>query len=554
VLRQALADLDQFFLLVIAGEFNTGKSAFVNALLGADVADEGVTPTTAAITVLAHGDVPGRRVESDGVVMITHPAAALRELRIVDTPGTNAILRHHEQLTREFLPRADLVLLVTSADRPFAESERAFLESIRAWGKKVVVVLNKVDLLRSADEVAEQRRFVEEHSARLLGFVPEIIPVAARLARAAQQADDPAERERLRAASGFDELEAFLHHTLDDAGRVRLKLLSPLGVAERLAAEQRSAAAERLEVLRQDLLAGERIDRQLELYRSDMHRDLEPRLGEMENVIRAMGERGQTFFDETFRIGRIFDLFNAERVRDAFEREVVADTPAEVDRLTQELIDWMVDQDLRLWRSVAEQLEQRHRDAPPQAPSRLAGAFEQDRRSLLRSITKVAQDVLQEHDHRREARDLAHSVREAVTRAGLVEAGAVSLGAVTLAVAASAAGDVTGLLAASVLAGLGFYILPLKKRRALEQFRARTDELRETLTGQLREALERALETSLRQVREAMAPYDRFVRAEHERISETDLALAGLQERLRLLRVDIESLSQTVAVPTPPRR
>ena len=52
LVRRAHQDLEELFLLVIVGEFNSGKSAFVNALLGADIAEEGVTPTTDRITLL----------------------------------------------------------------------------------------------------------------------------------------------------------------------------------------------------------------------------------------------------------------------------------------------------------------------------------------------------------------------------------------------------------------------------------------------------------------------------------------------------------------------
>ena len=551
VLRQAIADLDQLFLLVVVGEFNAGKSAFINALLGAVVSPEGVTPTTAAITVISHGPAGSRRVDPDGVVEIRHPAELLRDVRVVDTPGTNAILRHHERLTAEFVPRSDLVLFVTSADRPFTESERAFLETIRSWGKKVVLVLNKVDLLRRPDELAAQRRFIEENAARLLGFVPEIFPISAREAGEALADPDPIERERRLASSGLPELDRYLRRTLDDTGRVKLKLLSPLGVAERLVGEQRAAAAARLAVLRDDLQAGEQIDRQLQLYRDDMQRDLEPRLGELENVIRTMGERGQTFFDETLRLGRVFDLFNADRVRGEFERQVVADAPEQIDRLAQDLIDWMVEQDLRLWRSVSDQVERRRREGPDEVGHRLAGSFEYDRRALLQSVGRAARDVLQRHDHRQEAQELARSVREAVTRATLVEAGAVSLGAVTMAVVGSAAADVTGLLAAGLMAGLGLYMLPLKKRRALEQFRQRTDELRTSLTSTMRTEFERELEGSLRRIRDALAPYDRFIRAEQERIGQSERTLGGIQERLRQLRVEIEGLSEPAPLEQP---
>ena len=92
---------------------------------------------------------------------ISIPAEILRDINIVDTPGTNAIHREHEAITREFVPRADMVLFVTSADRPFTETERAFLEQVRGWGKKVLVVINKIDILegeRQIDEVGVEQR------------------------------------------------------------------------------------------------------------------------------------------------------------------------------------------------------------------------------------------------------------------------------------------------------------------------------------------------------------------------------------------------------------
>ncbi|HSJ57925.1 MAG TPA: dynamin family protein, partial [Anaerolineae bacterium] len=151
-LHKSIQQLDSLFMLVIVGEFNSGKSAFINALLGDRFLAEGVTPTTDRIYVLEYGPTSEREVGDEGVVSLTYPADFLQQISIVDTPGTNAIIRRHEQLTQEFVPRSDLVIFVTSADRPFTESERAFMERIREWGKKVIVVLNKIDLLED-DEV-----------------------------------------------------------------------------------------------------------------------------------------------------------------------------------------------------------------------------------------------------------------------------------------------------------------------------------------------------------------------------------------------------------------
>src|SRR3954447_23339554 len=88
-LRQADADLEELFLLVVVGEFNAGKSAFINALLGQEVLPEGVTPTTATINLLRHGPQAGEHHTDDYVTERTFPADFLREISVVDTPGTN---------------------------------------------------------------------------------------------------------------------------------------------------------------------------------------------------------------------------------------------------------------------------------------------------------------------------------------------------------------------------------------------------------------------------------------------------------------------------------
>jgi small GTP-binding protein len=540
-LRQAELDLDEPFLLVIVGEFNAGKSAFINALLGERVLREGVTPTTAVITRVRYAATPFEH--RDGPMLeVGYPLELLRDVAIVDTPGTNAILREHEQITNHFVPRADLVLFVTSADRPFTETERAFMERIRDWGKKVVVVLNKVDLL-SPTQVDEQVNFVRDGVERLLGFRPSVFPVSARSALLAREAPDQLAADEARRASRFDALEEFVSHTLDERGRLALKLASPLGVAERVARTFVMAAEEKLALLAADMQVVQAVDAQLAGYREDMRRDFGLRLEEVDNILNEMIVRGLEYLDSTLRFARIVDLFRQKQLSDEFERVVVGDAPERIDRVAHDLIDWMVDQDLRLWRSVTEQVERRRGASVDGPAERLAGSFEYDRRALLGSLGQTARGVIQRHDHQREATQLALSVREAVTQATLLEAGAVGLGAVTMALVGGAAADVTGLFAASVLAGVGLWLLPRKRAQAKAQFRERTEELRGRLLTALRDEFQRELERSIQRIRDALAPYDRFVRGERER-TETFLdSLRGELAEVAQLRARVERLS-----------
>ena len=51
-ISDAKDQLTSLFMLVVVGEFNAGKSAFINALIGGQILPEGVTPTTAVIDIL----------------------------------------------------------------------------------------------------------------------------------------------------------------------------------------------------------------------------------------------------------------------------------------------------------------------------------------------------------------------------------------------------------------------------------------------------------------------------------------------------------------------
>ena len=551
-LAKSLHQLDELFLLVIVGEFNSGKSAVINALLGDRFLPEGVTPTTSQIHILRYGPDPGREVEEEGVLAVTYPTDFLQEINIVDTPGTNAIIRRHEQLTQNFVPRSDLVIFVTSADRAFTESERAFMEQIRQWGKKVVIILNKIDLI-DEPEVAHVVDYIRQNALVLLGFAPEILPVSARLALRAKLAPTGAERNPLWADSRFQALETYILKTLDEKSRVQLKLQNPLGVGERLTGRYLDLAHGRLDLLIKDVAAIDNIESQLGIYRQDMQRDFRYRLADVENVLLAMNNRGMAYFDETVRVARVLDLINTQRIRGEFERQVVADTPQEIEHDVQNLIDWLVEKDLRQWQATLEYLDRHRARLQAEADAhdlrgddkiigQVGGPFEYNRRALLDSVGRAAQDVVLSYDRQAEARQLADGVRDAVAGAALVEVGAVGLGAMLILILHTALADFTGILAASTLAVVGLLIIPTKRRRAKADLQAKLEALREQLMSSMTAAFERELNRSVQRLREAIAPYTRFVRAEQQKLGRVEAELTQISSGLGQIRSRIEEL------------
>lgn len=210
---RAAAELDQPLLVTVMGEFSSGKSSFVNALVGAEVAPTGITPTTATINVVRYGAERGGRVvyreaRTDGTIehlgwdallarlrgltdadarAIDHvdilvPLPQLERIHIVDTPGLNSIQPEHEATARAFIARADAVVWVFTAGQGGKASERAALASIHADGRRVLGVLNKADQL-TPDELAEVSAFI---SGTLGELVEAVVPTSARQALARQ--------------------------------------------------------------------------------------------------------------------------------------------------------------------------------------------------------------------------------------------------------------------------------------------------------------------------------------------------------------------------------
>ncbi len=538
-LSQSIQQLDELFLLVVVGEFNAGKSAFINALLGRRMLAEGVTPTTSQINILKYGESGRREARDAHILVLTEPVDILQHVSIVDTPGTNAIIREHQAITEEFVPRADMVLFVTSADRPFTESERIFMSQIKEWGKKVVLVINKIDIIETDEETAQVVSFVRENGTILLGVTPDVFPVSARLALRAKSGEPS-----LWAKSGFEPLEQYIHDTLDEKGRVRLKLLNPLGVGDRLVNKYTDIITNRLNLLSDDFETMENLERQLEQYRKDMERDFQFRMSDIEKILYDMEKRGHAFFDETMRLGRLVDLLNKKRIQQSFVEQVVVDTPRAVEQKVTELIDWLVNADLRQWQAVMDYLERRKQEYEDRIIGEVGGAFRYDRDHLLTSVGEKARQAVQTYNISAEAGKIAANAQMAVAETAAAEVGAIGLGAIITTLATTMAADVTGIVAAGVVAALGLFVIPARRQSAKKDMTERIAALRLQLTSALSSQFEKELNRSLQRIQDAIAPYTRFVRSEQEKLRQSQEELAKARQTEGQLRAEIMAIGE----------
>ena len=540
-LQNAIAQLDELFLLVAAGEFNAGKSALVNALVGERVLEEGVTPTTAQVTLLRWGDEKTKTIVDDGFAIVTHPLPLLKELNLVDSPGTNAINRQHERLTNEYVPRSDLVLFVTSADRPLTQSERVFLENILTWGKKVSIVVNKIDIMDGEEALNQVRDFVRTNATEILGYQPEVFLVSAKLAQKAISSADPEESQQLRKESGIADLENYISQTLDDKTRLGLKLRNPIGVATNLHKTASDAIELQITDIHADTALTGELENMLASYERSLNDEMPPRLADIENIMINFENRGLDFFERTMKLSNIFHLANTEKIKAQFQEEVQDDVSEAIDAKVHAMINWMVDKDLNTWYQVAGALEKRQAQSQRDLP--IAKTPQSARRDeLIENVSRTIKQIVDRYDRKKEAEQLGDYVQESVAQTALFGIGALSVGAMVVTILTTKALDITGIVTAGALAVFGMFVIPYKRRQVKEEFKTKMAELRESLRETLSKTFNQEAETAVNRLTENIAPYVDYVNNEQSRLEDARQTLTEMKNELNSLDAEISDL------------
>lgn len=157
-MTQTVGDLrnriNEPFMFVIVGEVKAGKSSFINALLDADkeICKVAPSPMTDTIQQIIYGENEEIVDVNPYLKKIYQPVDILKEIAIVDTPGTNTIVDHHQEITERFIPASDLIVFVFESKNPYRQSAWEFFNYIHSdWKKKIIFILQQKDLMPDND-------------------------------------------------------------------------------------------------------------------------------------------------------------------------------------------------------------------------------------------------------------------------------------------------------------------------------------------------------------------------------------------------------------------
>lgn len=512
-LRSVEERLDNLFSLVFIGEFSTGKSSIINALLGQEILPKGITPTTDEITVIKYGD---RREESveNGCRVIAVPQERLKGLFIVDTPGTNVTIAQHERLTEEYIPKADIVFFTIGAERAVTGSETKLIRFIKEnWLKSIVFLLNKIDIAADGEELETLIRHARGELERSFGIKPHLLPVSAKLAGEGASSSD----EALYKRSGFGELELYIFDTLSEEERVKMKITATSEFAVSLCGETERALDGHIGRITEDMQRLGEFEKRIDAMKAEIVGNSSQFTERIRSRLLEFKTRGIEYIDELMRFSNIFKLMSKQKIAKEFEYRVSRQTVSELEKDLDAMVVWTEKSARTMLDST---LEFYNKSIRPDA-SNVTTGFIYDRTRLVDTVRNELETKRRAIDPAALGGNLVDSARGAVASVLGVQVGSLALGAAVVSAFSSLLIDITGILATVAVMATAFAILPKKRRDAMKEFSSKVDALIEEMISGVSSQLERDFEGIKIQVNDSLSPLRNFYKMEKQKLSES---------------------------------
>ncbi|XVF32586.1 hypothetical protein REPUB_Repub17cG0094900 [Reevesia pubescens] len=566
LLSDAVAQIDEPFLLAIVGEFNSGKSTVINALLGERYLKEGVVPTTNEITFLRYSELDGKDLQRcerhpDGQLICYLSAPILKEMNIVDTPGTNVILQRQQRLTEEFVPRADLLFFVISADRPLSESEVAFLRYTQQWKKKVVFVLNKADLYQNAQELEEAISFIKENTQKLLNTEDvTLYPVAARSVLKEKLSTTSGIGKEYRElsvsdsnwrTSSFYKLENFLYSFLDGSTstgmeRMKLKLGTPIAIAERILAACENLNRKNCQSAEQDLTSANDIVDSVKEYVIKMENESISWRRRTLSMIDTTKSRILELLQSTLQLSNL-DIVASYLLKGGssvalpatsrVQNDILGPAFTDAQNLLGDYVTWLQSNNAREGSLYKESFEKRWPSIAYSDKQYRLETYE-----LLRKLDQLSLKVIDNFSTNAASKLFEREVRGAFleTFGGL---GAAGLSASLL--TSILPTTLEDLLALGLCSAGGFIVIsnfPARRQEMIEKVKKTADALARELEDAMQKDLQETTENLEKFVRIIGEPYRDAAQNRLDKLLEVKAELSTVREALQMLQVEIQNL------------
>jgi ribosome biogenesis GTPase A len=561
--RDALFHADHPYLMVFVGPFSSGKSSIINALLGEyDLMPVGPVPTTDRISILRWGDQPGR-LRSSEADTVFHPSPLLRKVSFVDTPGLESVFKQHEETTRKFLHRSDVVLLVMLATQAMTARNLEYLQMLEDVGKKVIIVISQSDLL-TAEEAETVRQYVLDQSQTRLGRKPDIWMVSAKMAMTARSG---AELDvEMWKASGLNQIEDYVNDQLSDVARLRQKLQTPLQITQNAHQVALTAVRANQSALDQYQRISENLDGQLAAQKREQEKIVRDINAEVSDKFGEAAMRGSEALRDIFQLGRALPSLGGglteliglagllrraqgtSRTRTAFEQhkafEPIAELPGVVDKLGPRL-------EGRDVQDVDDLVKYAGREIgalPASIREKVIGSVQPPVKYDREALQMIRDDLVtvEEEARKVEVERLDQTVRNTLVVLATYEILLIVFGIAAINILGGQPPE-TLLIVVAILIGLGvlgLVFLPLRGRLLETAYTNRMLALQARYIEAISKAADKQIAYGMQLRRDVVAPLTRLIDAQTQTQTEQINQLQAAQQEMVAIEADLTSLGK----------
>ena len=392
-LQALLRDISEPLLFVVAGEVKSGKSSLLNALFGDEFAKVDVLPATDRVYIFRYASEEKSTEVSSKLTERYLPIPFLRDFNVVDTPGTNTMVKEHQMVAEDFMPRADIVLFVFSVANPWTQSNWEFLDFLqKTWLKNLIFVLQQIDL-REPTEIDVIHRHLQDTAMRRLGFVPPIFAVSARKALLARTSG--LDKEKLWEESAFAPLEEQIDFIVTQSSPRMLKLRSTFQTARVALDDLNQEIRGFLDKISADTAVLDRLDGILATRREQMLRQTTTLAREVERAYDETTKERAQLLQQSQSWWRSFSLIWR---RTAGQQELHSKLEAQLRQLMQPQMEKSIrtlEADLRgLWPQMQDLLENQLSAGLQKEARQSVPDFADQRREFSESIQTAFIDIL----------------------------------------------------------------------------------------------------------------------------------------------------------------
>lgn len=533
-LQSLLRDITEPLLFVVVGEVKSGKSSLLNALFGNEFAKVDVLPATDRVCIFRYGSDDKTNEVSSKLTERFLPIPFLRDFNVVDTPGTNTMVKEHQMVAEDFMPRADVVLFVFSVANPWTQSNWEFLDFLqKTWLKNMIIVLQQIDL-REPTEIDVIQRHLQDTAMRRLGFVPPLFAVSARKALLARTSG--VDKERLWEESAFAPLEEQINFIVSESSTRILKLRSTFQAARAVLEDLNREIRGHVEKISADAAVLDRLDGLLGTRREQMLRQVAALVREVERAYDETTKERAELLRRKLSWGRSFSLVWRSS---AGQEELHGSMETQLRQLLQPQMDKAIrtlEADLRgLWPQMQDLLEnQLSADLQKEARQSLPD-FAGQRRELSESIQSAFIDILAGKSLRDQ---VAHSFAQTATWLRIVVAIILAAGAAAVFVKIPIVRDVS-VVVAGVGALVAIFVAFNHRGKILRVYVRQLDpkraEFSQTLEKQFAKAIGSfcaEMDKKFQSLKEICQTWLRRYQPWSERAQKIETKLAGLKSRV----------------------